>query len=415
MNKKILVSMIFVVLGVITFTQTYTFLFRDAQLHYVTTDQTTFQVPDGFEVLWVTGVNSWRLEKNYQQFSFKVVSLEDYKNKTIQQIDENIFKIEGTNDILFYNSQINHWCITNEKNIDKINASVKVVLEKSKNGKTSLIALKTSGTWKMVYEMKKDGTFKKNIEIEGKAVGTTNLYLVNEYLNLSSQDYVGNTKALSSLRSEQGADFQSVVQEAILTQTYTINLGSVKFVSDTMNFSISENRVLSYEDRNVITFNLYTNIQDFTKTRLVRYIENTTYNGLGIDLPYGEVWIYEQYNDKNFPTKKSNIFDTPIGDMVKIDLGESWDVQYKIEKLSDVEVKTSDSRIIDFLITIKNFSDKIRVVQISATSPNLEIDQMTMDGGYRGLKDYSQKGKIDMSFEITDEVKIRMTVKTSSY
>jgi hypothetical protein len=40
---------------------------------------------------------------------------------------------------------------------------------------------------------------------------------------------------------------------------------------------------------------------------------------------------------------------------------------------------------------------------------------MTMDGGYRGLKDYSQKGKIDMSFEITDEVKIRMTLKTSSY
>lgn len=413
MNKKILISMIFVVLGIITFTQTYTFLFRDAQLYYVPTDQTTFQVPSGFEVLWVSGANTWRLEKNYQQFSFKIVSLEDYKNKPIQQIDENIFKIDGTNDILFYNSQINHWCITNEKNRDKITAAtVKVVLEKPKNSKTSIIALKTSGTWKTVYEMKKDGTFKKNVEIEGKAVGTTNLYLVNEYLNLSTRDYVGNTKALA-LGSDRATDFQSVVEEAILTQTYTINLGSIKFVSDTMNFSISENRVLSYEDRNVITFNLYTNLQDFTKTRLVRYIENTTYNGLGIDLPYGEVWIYEQYNDKNFPTKKSNIFDTPVGDMVKIDLGESWDVQYKIEKLSDVEVKTSDSRMIDFLITIKNFSDKIRVVQISATSPNIEIDQMTMDGGYRGLKDYSQTGKIDMSFEITDEVKIRMTVKTT--
>ncbi len=177
-------------------------------------------------------------------------------------------------------------------------------------------------------------------------MGTTNLYLVNEYLNLSTRDYVGNTKALA-LGSDRATDFQSVVEEAILTQTYTINLGSIKFVSDTMNFSISENRVLSYEDRNVITFNLYTNLQDFTKTRLVRYIENTTYNGLGIDLPYGEVWIYEQYNDKNFQ-QKSNIFDTPVGDMVKIDLGESWDVQYKIEKLSDVEVKTSDSRMIDF-------------------------------------------------------------------
>ncbi len=413
MNKKILISMIFVVLGIITFTQTYTFLFRDAQLYYVPTDQTTFQVPDGFEVLWVSGANSWRLEKNYQQFSFKIVSLEEYKNKPIQQIDENIFKIDGTNDILFYNTQVNHWCITNEKNKDKITAAtVKVVLEKPKNNKTSIIALKTSGTWKTVYEMKKDGTFKKNVEIEGKAVGTTNLYLVNEYLNLSTHDYVGNTKALA-LGADRATDFQSVVEEAILTQTYTINLGSIKFVSDTMNFSISENRVLSYEDRNVITFNLYTNLQDFTKTRLVRYIENTTYNGLGIDLPYGEIWIYEQYNDKNFPTKKSNIFDTPVGDMVKIDLGESWDVRYKIEKLSDVEVKTSDSRIIDFLITIKNFSDKIRVVQISATSPNIEIDQMTMDGGYRGLKDYSQKGNIDMSFEITDEVKIRMTVKTT--
>ncbi len=63
MNKKILISMIFVVLGIITFTQTYTFLFRDAQLYYVPTDQTTFQVPSGFEVLWVSGANTWRLEK----------------------------------------------------------------------------------------------------------------------------------------------------------------------------------------------------------------------------------------------------------------------------------------------------------------------------------------------------------------
>ena len=303
MNKKVLVLVLFVTLSVISLTQTYTFLFRDAQLHYVTTDQTTFQVPEGFEVLWVTGVNSWSLEKTYQQFSFKIVSLEDFKNKTIQQIDENIFKIDGTNDILFYNSQINHWCTTNEKNKDKIKASVKIVLEKTKN-KTATIALQAPGTWKIVYEMKKDGTFKKNIEINGKAVGTTNLYLVNEYLNLSPRDYVETTKALSTLRLGQGTDFQTIAQEAILTQTYTIFLGNIKFVSDIMNFSISENKVLSYEDRNVITFNLYTNIQDFTKTRLVRYFENTKHNGLGIDLPYGEVWIYEQYDDKNFPIKR---------------------------------------------------------------------------------------------------------------
>lgn len=413
MNKKVLVLVLFVTLSVISLTQTYTFLFRDAQLHYVTTDQTTFQVPEGFEVLWVTGVNSWSLEKTYQQFSFKIVSLEDFKNKTIQQIDENIFKIDGTNDILFYNSQINHWCTTNEKNKDKIKASVKIVLEKTKN-KTATIALQAPGTWKIVYEMKKDGTFKKNIEINGKAVGTTNLYLVNEYLNLSPRDYVETTKALSTLRLGQGTDFQTIAQEAILTQTYTIFLGNIKFVSDIMNFSISENKVLSYEDRNVITFNLYTNIQDFTKTRLVRYFENTKHNGLGIDLPYGEVWIYEQYDDKNFPIKKTNIYDTPIDDIVKIDLGESWDVQYKFEKLSDVEVKTADTRIIDFLITIKNFSDKIKVVQISAAAPNLEIDQMKIDGGYRGVKDNSQKGKIDLSFELTDQVIIRMTVKTTS-
>jgi hypothetical protein len=45
MNKKILISMIFVVLGIITFTQTYTFLFRDAQLYYVPTDLTNLMLP----------------------------------------------------------------------------------------------------------------------------------------------------------------------------------------------------------------------------------------------------------------------------------------------------------------------------------------------------------------------------------
>ena len=54
------------------------------------------------------------------------------------------------------------------------------------------------------------------------------------------------------------------------------------------------------------------------------------------------------------------------------------------------------------------------MVQISAAAPNLEIDQMKIDGGYRGVKDNSQKGKIDLSFELTDQVIIRMTVKTTS-
>ncbi|MDN5346239.1 MAG: hypothetical protein PWQ73_752 [Petrotoga sp.] len=409
MKKMYVFFMLIVFLSITVLSENYTFIFKDVQLFYTVSNETSFLVPDGFDVLWVSGVDSWELKKVHQNFPFKIISLEDYTQKSIEAIDEDVYKIVGTNEILFFNPQLNRWCVTDEVNKDKIQPTTQILL---KNPKNAVIALRGEGSWEVIYEMKSDGTFNKNVQINGVPVGQTNLYLVNEYLNLSPRDYIESTKLLSSTRIESENDFDIVAQEAILSQTYTMNLGRVNFQNSLMNFRISQNDILSYEDRNVINFSLYSNIPNFTKTQIIRYIENTRYNGLGIELPSGEVWIHEEFDSESFPIKLAYIEDTPVGDTLKINLGESWDVQYKIEKLSDVEVKSANSRIVDFLIAVENFSKDKQIVNLSMSEPNVEIDEMQIEGNYQNLKNNSEKGKIDIVFDIIDEVRIRMTIKT---
>ena len=409
MKKMFIFLMLIVFLSMTALSENYTFIFKDVQLFYNVSNETSFLVPDGFDVLWISGVDSWELKKVYQHFPFKIASLEDYTQKSIEAIDENVYKIIGTNEILFYNPQLNHWGVTDEKNKDKIQPTTQILL---KNPKSAVIALRGEGSWEVIYEMKSDGTFNKNVQFNGVPVGQTNLYLVNEYLNLSSRDYIESTKLLSSTRMVNEDDFGMVAKEAILSQTYTMNLGKVNFQNTLMNVRISQNDILSYQDRNVINFSLYTNITNYTKTQIIRHVENTKYNGLGIELPSGEVWIHEEFDNESFPIKLAYINDTPVGDTLKINLGESWDVQYKIEKLSDVEVKSANSRIVDFLITVKNFSYDRQIVNLSMFEPNIEIEEMQVEGNYQNLKNNSEKGKIDIVFDIIDEVKIRMTIKT---
>ncbi|PNR97367.1 hypothetical protein X928_10150 [Petrotoga miotherma DSM 10691] len=409
MKKMYVFFMLIVFLSITVLSENYTFIFKDVQLFYTVSNETSFLVPEGFDVLWISGVDSWELKKVYQHFPFKITSLEDYTQKSIEAIDEDIYKIVGTNEILFFNPQLNRWCVTDEKNKDKIQPPTQILL---KNPKNAVIALKGEGSWEIIYEMKNDGTFSKNVQINGVPVGQTNLYLVNEYLNLSPRDYLESTKLLSNTRMASEDDFEIVAQEAILSQTYTMNLGRVNFQNSLMNVRISQNDILSYEDRNVINFSLYTNITNYTKTEIIRHVENTKYNGLGIELPSGKVWIHEEFDSESFPIKLAYINDTPVGDTFKINLGESWDVQYKIEKLSDVEVKSANSRIVNLLISVKNFSKDKQIVNLSMSTPNIEIDEMQIEGNYQNLKNNSEKGKIDIVFDIIDEVRIRMTIKT---
>ncbi|RAO98779.1 hypothetical protein PW5551_07600 [Petrotoga sp. 9PW.55.5.1] len=400
---------VFLLISFFAWSQNYTFIFKDTQLHYVTTNENSFTIPERFQVLWVSNADSWKLDKVYKTFPFRIISLEDYNQKYIQEIGENIYKVLNTNEVIFYNSQIGEWCVTNEQNLDKIAPTTKVQLENPKN---AVIALMSEGSWKIVYEMRKDGTFIKNVEIKATPVGLTNLYLVNEYLNLSFRNYIESTKVLSSTRMEDTSSFQIVAEEAILSQTYTMNFGKIDLNSNLFNFRISQNDILSYEDRNVINFSLNSNTKNFLKTNIIRYVENDKYNGMGIELPSGEVWIHEEFDKESFPIKLAYINDTPIGDTLQINLGQSWDIQYKIEKLSDIEVKSAKSRIVDFNITVKNFSDETKIVNLISTVPNIEIENIKIDGNYRNLKNKSEKGKIDIVFDIIDEVSIRLTVKT---
>lgn len=407
--KKVILF-VFLLISFFAWSQNYTFIFKDTQLHYVTTNENSFAIPERFQVLWVSNVDSWKLDKVYKTFPFRIISLEDYNQKYIQEIGENIYKVLNTNEVIFYNSQIGEWCVTDEQNLDKITPTTKVLLENPKN---AVIALMSQGSWKIVYEMRKDGTFIKNVEIKATPVGLTNLYLVNEYLNLSVRNYIESTKVLSSSRMEDTSSFQIIAEEAILSQTYTMNFGKTDLNSNLFNFRISQNKILSYEDRNVINFSLNSNIKNFLKTNIIRYVENDKYNGMGIELPAGEVWIHEEFDEESFPIKLAYINDTPIGDTLQINLGQSWDVQYKIEKLSDIEVKSAKSRIVDFNITVKNFSDKTKIVNLISAVPNIEIENIKIDGNYRNLKNKSEKGKIDIVFDIIDEVSIRLTVKTA--
>ncbi|MDY6895793.1 MAG: hypothetical protein SVO01_10320, partial [Thermotogota bacterium] len=107
MKKIYIFFMLIVFLSITVLSENYTFFFKDVQLFYTVSNETSFLVPDGFDVLWVSGVDSWELKRVYQHFPFNIASLEDYTQKSIEAIDEDVYKIVGTNEILFFNPQLN--------------------------------------------------------------------------------------------------------------------------------------------------------------------------------------------------------------------------------------------------------------------------------------------------------------------
>jgi len=407
--RKILFIIMFIFVSVFIMSSNYTFIFKDAILHYVQHDEKIFEIPDRYNVQWVIGADDWSIKENQETFSFKIIKLDDYSHYELKQIENNVLLVEELNSILFYNSKINQWCITDKSNLIKLSSKRILEVNSKKNYFVGLIGY---GQWEIFYEMKNDGTFIQKIQIDGEPVGLTNAYVINRNISDSRQDLY-QTRMLME-KSVSDSNFASYESE-IISDTYILKLGEIDFNGKTINFTLENFRIRSFEDRYTIKPNVYIDSSKAQNVEIIRSFENSPFNGVGEPFPSGKVLIHENFNGNSFVIKQGRIDNTPVNEYAKISLGESWDVKYDFLKISDRTVRDHNTRVIQFQINVINSSSETKKMNLNISQSGLEIQNFMFDNKFKSIQNNSKLGILNFDFEInpnsTGEISITISIK----
>lgn len=391
MKKIIVFSILSFILILALFSSNHTFIFKDGVLNYINSSDRVFEIPEGFDVQWVIGADNWSLKEQTEQFSFRIVSLEDYGNYDLIELKNGIFLIEELNSILFYNRQLSKYCITSKDNLNKITPSR--VLEVTSR-RDYYVGLISRGNWEIIYEMLENGTFIQKLQIQSPEIGKSNVYVINKNIRDSSTE-IDMTKSYVT-RSFGAGEFES----EIVSDTFVLKLGEVLLDGKVMNFTLDSFRILAFEDRYTISTNFFIDSIKNRNAEIIRVFDNTTYNNAGANLPAGRVLIYENFDNRDFVVKTGNIGNTAINETAKIHLGTSWAVKYDITKISDRTVRDQNTRIIQYDIDIRNFSDENKKLTFSMVTSGIELQNYNFDNSFYNIKNNSSQGNISFDFEL---------------
>ena len=409
--KKLFITLFVIMTGVVMLAgqQRYTFVFRDALVTYLQYDESRFSIPDNFNLLWVSGAKSWYVDEENTAFPFKLVDINDFSQFSLKEIYSNVFEIEGRQDILFYNSRISKWCLTDKKNLDSIRSKRTLILDTQ--GKT-FIGLYASGNWKNTYEIDNMGNFISKLEINGVPVGETRLYLVNSSVNISSGYY--QQEALLRTKSiAYAADSSNSYEAQVQSDTLFFDLGMVDMNSEYMALTADRYKLASFEDRYTVNPNLYSNITDPQPASIIRYFDNTVSNGIGKDLASGEVWLMENFDENTFAIKKGYIRDTPKDSEAWINLKSSWSLKYKSTITKDVTYNTTggkDKRIMQVKIEFQNASSETYKTRIYLSQPGITLDSFTNKGVASKIDNKSQGGIVWLDFDVSKDCYIELNL-----
>lgn len=391
-------SILFILLfSLVTFSNPLTLIFKDAVVNFVEMTPGSHELKEGQNVLWVEGSSSWKIKNNNYNFNFQIASLENIDNE-IKEIDDNIFEIIGKNEILFYYSKLGKWAITDKSNLKYLVGGK--TLEISSQSSV-YVALYNNASWKMIYELYPDGKFSKNIEINNASNEVeSNIYVVNDYLEQNIQQFSFMTRNLATEAKSTG------FEENIINELYTLFIGKMKLDSEKHVLNIDYKKIISFEDYLKIPLSYSAKNQNPYK---IRYIENTKNNGLGIEIPAGELWINESFDNNIIPLKKINIQSYSIGEKLSLNLDRSWNFNYSNNTVSDKKVN-DEIRITQKNIILNNNSNDYKWVMIEESGPNVILEDLTTNDDYDTLINDSSKDNINIKIKLKPNTSINLNI-----
>ncbi len=384
---KKLSFLLIMMISIVAFTNPLSLIFKDAMVNFVEMEPGIHELKANQNILWVEGSESWSIKKNNYNFNFQIVSLEDI-NSEIKEIDDNIFEIVGENKILFHYQKLGKWTLTDKENLKFINGVKSLHINSKKN---VYVAIYNQASWEMIYELNPDGKFSKNIEILNAAnESKSRTYIINDYLRENIQEFSMMTRNMAS-ESKSYSFEENIVQDI-----YTLFLGNISLNSEKTIINIDKKDVKLFED--------YLRIPLSSSTKnsnpyIIRYIENTKENGLGIEIPAGELWINEKFDNKIVPLNKININSYSIGEKITLNLDRSWNFNYSNTTISDVKVN-DEVRMIQRHIKLNNYSEDFKWVIIEEISSNIELDDFSTNDDYDTLINDSKKGQINIKIKL---------------
>ncbi|MGM0640752.1 MAG: hypothetical protein ACQESN_04950 [Thermotogota bacterium] len=394
--KKLLILLIMIISS-IGLTNPLSLIFKDAMVNFVEMEPGIHELEENQNILWVEGSDSWSIKKNNYNFNFQIISLEEV-NSEIKEIDDNVFEIVGKNQILFYYSKLGKWALTSKENLRYI----KGVKSLHINSKTSVyVATYKQASWKMIYELNPDGKFSKNIEILNTVnENKSRTYIINDYLRENIQEFSMMTRNLATESKSLS------IEENIIQDVYTLFLGNLKLEAEKTIINIENKKIKLYEDYLQIPLN---SSAKNANPYIIRYILNTKDNGIGIEIPAGELWINQKFDNKVVPLSKIKIDSYSIGEKISLKLDKSWNFNYSNTSISDVKVN-DDVRMIQRNIKLNNNSEEFKWVKIQEISSNLQLEDFSTNDDYDTLINDSKKGLIDIKIKLKPNSSINLNI-----
>lgn len=384
--KKLTFLMVLTI-SFLAFSNPLSLIFKDAIVNFEEMKPGDHIMSEDENILWVEGSEKWSIKTNKYNFSFNLVDLDQFTGE-IKEVEDNIFEVVDSNKILFYNSNLGKWATTDKKNFPFIKNSKHLSIYAKQN---VLVATYKKASWSMIYELYPDGKFTKNVEISGaETLENSRVYLINDYLQENIQNFSLMTRNIAA--ESKSYDFQ----EDIVQNIYTLDLGNLDINSDKSVINIDTRKILLFEDYLEIPLPYTT---QNANPYIIRHIENTKENGLGIEIPQGKLWINEKFDNETVPLNKINIDSYSIGESIVLNMDKSWNFYYSNNIISDVKIN-NETRMTQRNINLTNHSDDYKWVLISEKSANIQLDDYSVNDDYDTLINDSKKGEINIKIKM---------------
>lgn len=403
--KRALITFFILIIALLSFSKDYNFIFKDGLVNFIKMSPGKHKIENNAEIMWVIGSNGYSV--SYEDFSpkFKIIDIKDYSYNTLKEIENNYYLVDDSNKIIYFNNKINSWVEILKEDFEVFNSNKILNISSDKD---VYVGLKYDANWKNFYELKSNGNFKRSIEINSDYKGKGYTFLISTNINSDPNYYYSQVRNVETFSKSAMGD--SNFSENINNEIYTVELRDFSIDSNKIILNLYEKDIINYEDRNLINFTPFSS--NGSKNMLkYRLIENADYNGLGLDINSGEVFISEKFDDIDFPLKKSFIDNYAKDELIRLSLGESWNMKYKIEKISDKNFKSQSTRIMEYKISIYNYDDKIQKVSILSDSLGMSIESIKFGNNISNIENNSKENIIDINFDISKSSDLIITLK----
>jgi len=345
------------------------FIYRNTsllKLRVPLTEKYVLPLDNNEYVVFVEKADYYKIEKStLDDLEFNLIGTNEMFAKRFDMANTKILSkkppiLKISNKIYYFDINTGFWYETDEKNLDILLNSKKLV---AKNIEGDILITKPL-EWDLFYDLKSNGDLYLTYLIRGKTNKSVDALLIDGELDFDVeepledvyQDVIVNySKSMEQLPERK-------YTPEIISETAVIDIGEIQPFNGNFEKVIKVGTIKEMKDIPTLDLHFYTSSFENRFLEIYRVFENSKENGVGVPLISGDVRIYENKNNEEFLRQTTNLPKTNVGEICKIDLGQGWSVSADLNITHSYKSETYISR--NFEINLTNDDDKEKEILI---------------------------------------------------